>query len=472
MSSATVKPHPLRFFLTLRARLFIWNTLVILLLAVTMLFGLREGLLYTLVREEDQLLREDTTEVRLFIEHSNPPDWKQVRQALNQKATGHEPRNWFCEILDGEGRVIVTTDRVPGGERPPPWVNDSTTGSYGGFRISQQPFEIVGGNPVVIRVGATLDEVREDVARITQLAMIAGVLLLLTAPVGGYLLAHRATRPLVEINHTTSRLRPSHLEERLPVRGTGDELDQLAETINGFLDRIGDYLGRHRDLVANAAHELRSPLAAIRSSAEVALNQDRSVEDYKELLGVVVEEASRLGSLVQQLLLLAESDANRLEHKQEPVPMDRLVRRCAEMFEGVAEAQGITLTADISPATAKGDADHLRQVILNLLDNAIKFTPAGGKIRLRVWRNEGEVIVEVADSGIGIPAAHQERVFERFYRSDKSRERPQSGGSGLGLSICQAIISAHGGSIHLTSVPGEGTTLWVHLPEFEPSSPR
>jgi heavy metal sensor kinase len=467
MSSAKVKRHPLRLFLTLRSRLFVWNTLVIFLLAVGMLVGLREGLLHTLVREEDQLLREDITEVRLFIEHSRPTNWGNVREAIDQKALGHEPRNWFCEIINPEGRVVVQTERVPDGGRPVS--NDATTATYGDYRISQLRMPLADSF-VLIRVGATLDEVRGDVARVTQLAMTAGFLLLLAAPVGGYLLARRATQPLNEINQTTARLRPSHLEERLPTRGTGDELDQLADTINGFLDRIADYLGRHRDLVANAAHELRSPLAAIRSSAEVALNQDRSVEDYKELLGVVVEEAARLGTLVQQLMLLAESDANRLEHRQEPVSLDRLANRCVNMFEGVAEARDISLITDISPATVRGDADHLRQVILNLLDNAMKFTPPKGIIRLRVWRSRGDVIIEVADTGIGIPREHQPLVFERFYRGDKSRLRQQTGGSGLGLSICQAIIGAHGGRIHLASDPGEGTSVWVHLPEIDPTS--
>ena len=466
MFSAMRKRNPFSYFLTLRARLFVWNTVVILFMAIAMLLGLREGMLYTLVREEDQLLREDLEEVRLFINNSRPVNWNRVQEAIDQKAWGHAPRHWFCMIIDRSGRVRASTQSVPAIESFADWGEEAASGTVGDFRASQV---IDPDARVLVRVGATLDEVREDVARVTEVALIVGLGLLLIAPVGGYVLARRATDPLHEINQTTARLRPSHLEERLVVRGTGDELDQLADTINGFLDRIADYLRRHRDLVANAAHELRSPLAAIRSSAEVALNQDRTVEDYKELLGVVVEEASRLGTLVQQLLLLAESDANRLEHKQEPVSVDRLVTRCAEMFDGVADSKGIRLVTDIMPATVRGDADHLRQVILNLLDNATKFTPKGGTIQLRVWRDSGKVIVEVADSGIGIPEEHQQRVFERFYRADKSRERPATGGSGLGLSICQAIIGAHGGVIHLASSPGEGTSVWLHLPDHAPS---
>ncbi len=467
MSSATVKPRPLRFFFTLRARLAIWNTLVILLLAATMLVGLRQGLRYTLVREEDQLLREDIAEVRLIVARSEPPDWPRVREALGQKADSHAPRKWFCEIVDGRGTVIVATDRVPDGERP---AAGAKTETFGDYRICQEPAAVPGVGPVTVRVGSTLDEVLEDVARVTQLAMIAGMVLLLVAPVGGYLLARRATAPLAAIISTAARLRPSRLDERLAVRGTGDELDQLAEKINGFLDSIGDHLARHRDLVANAAHELRSPLAAIRSSAELALDRDRTAEDYKEFLGVVVDESSRLGMLVHQLLLLAESDANRLERKDEPVDLGRLVARCAEMFEGVAEARGITLTRAVAAAEVRGDGDHLRQVVLNLLDNAVKFTPGGGEIRVRVWRDAGEVVLEVTDTGDGIAAGDLPRVFERFFRADKGRARPRVGGSGLGLSICQAIIDAHGGGIHIDSTPGAGTTIRVRLPAREPAA--
>lgn len=468
MSSEASKRNPFRFFLTLRARLFVWNTVVILFLAAVMLFGLREGMLYSLIREEDQLLREDIEEVKLFINSSNPINWNKVAEAIEQKAEGHAPRHWFCVIQDDNSNILAKTQSSPQINVHLPLTSEFRAGNSGDFRYGQLTLTLNGhkNESYLVRVGSSLDEVKEDVSRVTSVAMIAGLFLLVVAPVGGYVLARRATDPLHQINQATARLRPSRLDERLVDRKTGDELDQLAITINGLLDRIADHLARHRDLVANAAHELRSPLAAIRSTAEVALNQDRSVEDYKELLSVVIEEASRLGTLVQQLLLLAESDAHRLEHKQEPVDVGRLVRRCADMFEGVVDSKGIRLKTEIETATVRGDADHLRQVILNLLDNATKFTKAGGEIRLRVWKHANEVIIEVADTGIGIPEVHQQRVFERFYRADKSRERSPSGGTGLGLSICQAIIDAHGGTIHLSSTPGEGTSIWIHLPDY------
>lgn len=472
MSSGVVKVTWWQWIRSLQSRLLVWNTLVILALAVAMLVALRMGLWYTLIREEDQLLREDIAEVRLFLIRSKPIDWVQVQQAINEKATGHAPRNWFCEILKVNGDVVITTDQSPALEWSHFTDDQAAILTIDRFRVCQQPIGIDQIGTVIIRVGATLDDVRDDVARVTQLATIIGLGLLLLAPFGGYLLAKRAILPLKQINQTTAGLRPSHLEERLVSRQTGDELDQLTDTINGFLDRIANYLEKNRELVANAAHELRSPLTAIRSSAEVALHQDRSVDDYKEFLARVVEESSRLGMLVNQLLLLAESDANRLELKNQIVTLDQLVKRCVDMFDGVAELRGIRLVIETTPATTMGDEHQLRQVFLNLLDNAMKFTQQGGTISARVWLEDHHIHITIQDSGMGISKADLPKVFDRFFRANRERERRSQGGTGLGLSICQAIVTAHRGTIELTSEPGHGTTAHIMLPHVNTLSPH
>jgi signal transduction histidine kinase len=297
------------------------------------------------------------------------------------------------------------------------------------------------------------------------------------------LLAGRTTRILADLIHTTDRLRPSELKERLPIRGTGDELDALARTINGLLDRIGDYLQQKHDFLANAAHELRTPLAAIRSSVEVAASGKPSEREFRELLDEVIEQCSALQSLVNQLLLLAESDADRLLTSAEPVSLDELVGRAIDMFQGVAEFHGIELVANrLLPIAVIGNRHRLRQVLNNLLDNAIKFTaarsgdspPAGGqqpagtgRIDVRLVRDDQRqvAVLRVADNGIGIASESLPKVFDRFYRADRSRQREGGpGGSGLGLSICQAIVAAHHGTIGVTSEPGRGTTFTITLP--------
>jgi heavy metal sensor kinase len=316
-----------------------------------------------------------------------------------------------------------------------------------------------------IYIGATNDMVDEDVARMTRVMAVAGVMLLLLAPLGGYWLAGRVIRPLSNIIAKTGQLRPAKLDQRLPIRHTGDELDQLSLTINSLLDRIADYLAGHRELTANVAHELRSPLAAIMSSAEVALNQERTVEEYKELLGSVVEECGRLGTMVQQLLMLAESDAGRLTRADMPVQLDQLVNKAVDMFQGVAESRGIALKASVSEAVwVSGDAGQLRQVIFNLIDNAIKFTQKG-EVRIEVSADaNGNGSLKVIDTGVGIPPEHIPFIFDRFYRGDQSRTRLATGGSGLGLAICRALIAAHGGKISIKSDVGVGTDVRVNLP--------
>lgn len=180
-------------------------------------------------------------------------------------------------------------------------------------------------------------------ARVDQMVLIAAAGILLLAPLCGYWLASRAARTVGEIIQTASRLRPSHLDERLPVRGTGDELDQLAETVNGLLDRIAAYLQQRRDFVANSAHELRSPLAAIRSSVEVALSSGRSADEYEDLLVDILDQSGTLETLVNQLLLLSETEVDQLRKQGEQIAFDEIVSKSVEMFRGVAESKEVDL---------------------------------------------------------------------------------------------------------------------------------
>jgi signal transduction histidine kinase len=321
-----------------------------------------------------------------------------------------------------------------------------------------------------VRVGASLANVDAEMETLTQLMLTAFVVILFVAPLSGYLLAGRATRPLGRIISTAGRLRPSHMEERLPMRGTHDELDQLSLTINRFLDLLRDYLERNREFVANAAHELRSPLAALQSSVEVALNSERTVGEYQDLLGEITDECGQLRVLVNQLLLLAETDASTRPLEVKPVAFDKLVERSVDMFQGAADERGISLRVT-SPNRifVLASADRLRQVINNLIDNSIKFTPHGGRVSVVIHSDfiANQVVMTVTDNGKGINPADLPHVFERFYRGDKSRQREDlTHGSGLGLSICQSIIQAHGGTIQVTSDPGRGATFTVTLPLY------
>jgi heavy metal sensor kinase len=340
--------------------------------------------------------------------------------------------------------------------------------------MRQETLKTLDNQSVTVRVGALLDFLARDMRRIDSIALMVVIAMLVLAPLGGYWLAGRATHPLGEMIHTMARLRPDQLRERLQIRQTGDELDQLSQSFNKLLDKIAAYLEQNRDSLANAAHELRTPLAAIRSSIEVCLNEDRSSEDYKDLLANVIEQCSSLETLVNQLLLLAETEADRLKTVGNYVDFHHLIERCIDMFRGVADFKGIKLVLEPLPPTfLEGNRHHLRQLLNNLVDNALKFTSEGETVTVALRRDEAarRCILTVADTGPGIPPQELPHIFERFYRGDKSRQRDQlTKGTGLGLCICQAVVHAHGGTIGVSSQVNQGTTFSVTLPLLPPEA--
>jgi heavy metal sensor kinase len=453
---------------TLRFRLTFWNTIVILVLVGGALWGVRELVRWTLISELDAGLREDVKDVQLILDHFGL-NWEEVSADLEPKVVSNSDRGWFVRIFSTDGELLWSSANAP--ELNVPAARAVKPGVYDREKYHLLQRSIPAGKrtpPLIVRVGVRRDQVDEDLARLTKWMLTAFALILVAAPLSGYWLAGRATRPLAIILHTTARLHPDNLRERLPLRGSGDELDQLSATLNGMLDRLAAHLEQQRVFVANAAHELRSPLTAMRTALEVALERERSPAEYRELFADLIEECTSLGNLINHLLLLAEGDAGLL-HADGAVRLDELVHRAAEMFQGIAEQRGVSLHVQSPQAVPiRGNRVHLREVIHNLLDNALKFTPEGGQVSVEVSAppHTPQVQLVVRDTGIGIPPQDLPHVFERFYRVDKSRQRgqPANGGSGLGLSICQAIVRAYGGDITLTSTLGKGTTVTVSLP--------
>jgi signal transduction histidine kinase len=458
-------------FSTLRFRLLVWVTLVVMVMVVVTMVTVREVVHRALWYEFGHLFEEEAAGVALAVEQDYPDERQQLFQVLHTKvavlARREWFREWFTQLFKADGTLLWVSPNVPA-NLPPPLHETTPPADVNGYRIAEQRVSARDGTVLVMRCGCSRRPVEEDLELVDRIMVWTGVITLLLAPLGGYALAGRATRPIAKIIATAASLQPSKLDERLPIRGTGDELDQLSQTINSLLDRIASYIARNRDFVANAAHELRSPLAAIRSTVEVGLNRSRTPEEYASLLTDVMEECSQLAGLVNRLLLLAEGDAGRLGARDQSVRLDKVVRESVDMFEGVAEVQSVHLSAGELPAVlVPGDETHLRQVVRNLLDNAIKFTPEHGAVhvtmgmqpeRRRAW-------LRVRDTGIGIAAEDLPRIFERFYRADKARTREsRSGGHGLGLSICQSIVLALGGEIGVESQPGRGTTFTVWLP--------
>jgi heavy metal sensor kinase len=290
-----------------------------------------------------------------------------------------------------------------------------------------------------------------------------GPLMILVSIGGGYWLATRSLRPVDQMTQTAARITAQQLDSRLEVANPHDELGRLALTFNALLDRLERSFTELRKFTADAAHEFRTPLAVIRTSLEVALRSPRTPGYYETCLQAVAEENERLTSLANQLLLLAQEDAGLTDNVAEPVDLADLVERVKNDLEPLADEKSQVIRCELAADIwVDGDSQALRRVCLNLLDNALKFTPAGGEIELRLKTALGKAELTIADTGPGIAAEHLPHIFERFYRVDSSRNR-ETGGAGLGLAICRAIVVRHGGEIRLTSDHQE-TSVRVELP--------
>lgn len=453
----------------LRVRLAMWYGGAFALLIAAASLTVYEGLRFELVGETDFRLSEDAKETAQAVAQYYP-DANMIKGMLARKADNHTHERLFLQWLDVDGTSLWAGKETPGdmSELKLDKQGVFPVREVGVFRVAQRTVDYPGVPKYIVRVGASQEQINEFAWQRTKFMILIGTATMIIAIIGAYWLAGLAIRPVTEITQTAARLRPSHLDERLRIRGTADELDQLSLTINHLLDRIADYLAKKREFVANAAHELRSPLAAIRSSVDVALTSDRTAEEYQSLLVVIADECNHLTTLVNQLLFLAETDGGRNVRLTESLRLDKVVENCVEMFRGVAEERGITLEASLRECPKfMGNGGRVRQVVNNLIDNAIKFTPAGGRIRIDVEPTSDQrgVCLRVADSGVGISPQDLPHVFERFYRGDKGRDREgTTRGTGLGLAISRAVVEEHGGLIDVQSEVGRGTTFTITLP--------
>jgi signal transduction histidine kinase len=414
------------------------------------------------------VLRGEVTETALALRDLYP-DTNAVVAELRRKAVAHEERGWFTQLLKDDGTTIWKSDRCPNAVAAWPVARERIENlvQIAGYRFARRRVTGPAEEPFHVRIGmptAFLDASLDSLTRV--LLPIGGALALLT-PLAGYWLALRATRPVGEILAKADSLKPTRLGDRLVVRDTSDELDQLSRTINRLLDDVAGHIDRQQQFVADAAHELRGPLAAIQIALEVATSKDRPAHDYQATIADVLQETRHLAKLTNDLLLLADGESvpgitrSRLD-------LAPLILQTASMFAGAAEDRGITLYVDAAmSAIVAGDAQQLRQVCSNLVDNALRFTGRGGRVgmSLAVERASGEAVLTVSDTGSGIEPQHLPRVFDRFFQADAARDRgDELRGGGLGLAICRAIVEGHEGRITVSSQTGQGTSFTVRLP--------
>jgi two-component system OmpR family sensor kinase len=377
----------------------------------------------------------------------------------------------YAELVDAEGNVVSATaplgtksllsaaelrrarsrttfaDRasVPGLDEP--------------SRLLAAPIDR-GGRRLVLIVGATRQDRAETLASLRDELLIAGPIALLLATLAGYGLAGLALRPVESMRRRAAEISAETPGERLPVPRTGDEVERLGETLNEMLARLEAALDRERDFVADAGHELRTPLALLRTELELALRHAESPDEVRDAVRWASQEAARLSQLAEDLLLIARSDRGRLPLRIETLEAAELCATVVSRFEWQAEEAGRELESD-APSSVRlpGDRLRLEQALSNLVDNALRH--GGGPVHLAVARTDGKVELHVQDQGPGFPPGFLDGAFERFSRPDAGRA---GAGSGLGLSIVRSIAEAHGGSAHAANSPRGGADVWLALP--------
>ena len=477
---------------SIRTRLTLWYTGVLALVLVVLFVITYLVFLRSVQRRMDNDLGELSqaflATVRAELEDQTAPDPFMV--AVEAAIAEHHFRDHVYAILDSSGKLIArsTEESVANyrARRDSENLLESASfeqfvasgasaeqffgrvkGGRSGYRGFARRFT-AQGKPYTLVILRSLHPQSEMLEEVTETFAWVIPLAILLASGGGYFLARKSLAPVVAMSRQAGRIGAANLHERLAVQNEKDELGHLALSFNGLLDRLAESFDRQRRFMADASHELRTPVAILRGESEVTLSQQaRSAEEYRESLGVLHHEAERLTRIVEDLFTLTRADAGQYPLQPRDLYLDELIAECVHSARTLAQAKRISLTFDPAPESPiHADESLLRRMLLNLLDNAIKYTPEFGRITVTCRRSGQEYAVSIADTGMGIPAELRPRIFERFFRADKARSRSDSdgGGAGLGLAISRWIVEAHQGRLELARSDSAGSTFTAYLP--------
>ncbi|MGO8765003.1 MAG: sensor histidine kinase [Limisphaerales bacterium] len=387
-----------------------------------------------------------------------------------------EANDRFIRITRADGTVIYVSGAPTDGSFNPRQVRAVGTSSEtdfsrqvqlpgnGTLMVTALKYTSPDNQDYLVEYGAPLAPVQTMLDRLfLRLALgLPFAIILMTA--GGYWLIRRALAPVEQVTRAAERITQHNLDERLPVSNTGDELERLSISLNRMIVRLNDAFQNSKRFVADASHELRTPLTILRGELETMAEDPRLGLEWRERAASLLEETERLSRIVEQLFTLSRLDAGEAQTEWSEFDLAELARSTAEQMNLLAEDKGISIScAATEPVSVEGDRARLKQVVVNLLDNAIKYTPKNGVIQMRIHAANGHAVLEVEDNGMGIAADALPHVFERFYRVDRTRSG-ESEGAGLGLSIVKSIATAHGAEVGVTSIPNVGTRFSVKLP--------
>ncbi len=463
---------------SLRLRLVAWYagvlTIVFVLLGVLTLFFLQHYLEANLLDTQAQRARQIAA---TLLAHAGANDEPAVRTQV-ENLYSPEANDRFIRITRADGQLVYASGapkdaRFDPARVPPLHSGDidgksrKVRGPDGSLLIAALAATGTDGTRYRVEVGAAGAPIEATLIHVLIMLAIGLPIAVCVAVAGGFVLVRRALDPVERMARKAEEITQHNLSERLPVVRSGDELERLSVSLNHMISRLEEAIHGSKQFVADASHELRTPLTVMRGELE-SLAQDGQLRgETREALGSVLEEVERLAEIVEGLFALSRLDAGEAHSEWVRFDLTELAATTAEQMSLLAEDKRVSVACESSPAViVAGDRARLKQVVVNLLDNAIKYTPSGGRVALSVRRDNGHAVLEIADNGVGIPADALPHVFKRFFRVDDSRSREQ-GGAGLGLSIVKSICTAHSAVVEVTSAPGKGSTFRIKQPLAE-----
>jgi heavy metal sensor kinase len=453
--------------LSIRVRLTAWYSLILALSLCT--FG---GFAYLAISSSihatlDEGLRQQLQGVRDMISENATGGSAALQDELREFANAEGTRGRL-RVVGPDGQVIFVSTGLESLGQPasqghaPLTLQEEIDGKP--FRVLRQTIDVAGGR-YDVTVASSSEQFDRTLDRFRLLLDFAVPIFLLLAGLGGYWMSRRALTPVDEIIQAARSIGAQDLAKRLAVPRTGDELERLADTLNEMLGRLETAFRRITQFTADASHELRTPLSVLRTSAELTLRKPRSEAEYREALSLILQESEKVSQMIEQLLVLARADSGSDALSLIRTNLTETLQRACQEAGLLAEAKQLTICDRLpdQPVWVRGDASSLERLFLILLDNAVKYTPGGGRIEVHLGTEDGFAVADIRDTGIGIAPDDIPHVFDRFYRADPARS-PQSSGTGLGLAIGHWIVEAHHGEIRVQSEPSKGSSFQVRLP--------
>jgi len=460
---------------SLKTRIAVWyialSTAILLGFGLAIYFTLSHGLR----RDRENLLRVDSEQIRALARSQERNARDEFIEEMGERF-GAKPDE-FIQAFATDGRSLYATPSLKGRQLPfKPELSSNGRGESSIIEASngREPVLLTvirlwpreDGGPEFVSLAISLASVHEAEERLLFILLLSIPLAIIISLAGGAVLARRAIDPVDQITATAKQITAQSLNERIKLVRADQELQRLADAFNQMVTRLEDAFNQVRQFTADASHELRTPLAILTGETQLALTDNLNSDETKQVFKSSLEELERMTKIVDNLLALSRFDSKDAVLEIQRIDLSDLVIETCEQMRKATEAKHLDLVIDkIEPLEMMGDGFRLRQVIRNLLDNAIKYTPEGGQIKVALETNGSQTShLTIADTGIGIPSEELTRIFDRFYRVDKARSR-ELGGSGLGLSIVKRVVEAHDGTIVIDSQPGVGTTASIYLPK-------